>query len=119
MVTPRLLNGSVVGKAAVMPKSLWLGLFILVIAICVAFGVARDLYSRERGTVRGTVVEAETGSTSPKSPGLTPTKIRAKLANGEVVDVVTKETRAIAPGTEIEISERVTPWGQVWYKLKG
>ena len=101
-----------------MPKTLWLGLFIVVIAIGVAFGVARDLYSRDRGVVRGIVVDTDTGSTSPKSPGLTPTRIRAKLASGDIVDVVTSATRAYAPGSEIDIIERVTPWGLVWYKLK-
>ena len=101
-----------------MPKTFWLGLFILVLAVGVAFGVARDFYSRERGIVRGTVVETDTGSTSPKSPGLTPTKILAKLANGSVVDVATKSAKAFAPGSEIDIVELVTPWGLVWYKLK-
>ena len=101
-----------------MPKSLWLAFFITALAIGVAFGVARDLYSRERGVIKGIVVGTETGSTSPKSPGLTPTQIKAKLANGSIVDVATKETRTIANGAEIEIRELVTPWGLVWYKLK-
>lgn len=101
-----------------MPKAFWLGLFIVVLAIGVAFGVARDFYSQDRGVVKGVVVDSETGSTSPKSPGLTPTKIRARLAGGAVIDVATRETRAYTPGTEIDILERVTPWGLVWYKLK-
>ena len=93
-------------------------LFLALLAAAVALGIWRDLGSRERGVVRGIVVDSEPGGTSPKSPGLTVAKIKARLADGTIVDVATKQATGVSPGTEVELSERVTPWGVVWYKVK-
>jgi hypothetical protein len=93
-------------------------LFFAVLAIGIAFGVARDLYSFERSVVKGVVVDYNPGGTSPKSPGLTPASIKARLADGAIVTVATKEVTGPAAGSEIDITELVTPWGQIWYKQR-
>ncbi len=99
-------------------SKLKLTLFFALLAAAVALGIWRDLGSRERSVVRGIVIDSEPGGSSPKSPGITPAKIKARLPDGRTVDVATTSARSVTTGSEIEISERVTPWGVVWFKYK-
>jgi hypothetical protein len=95
----------------------WIVLFLLVLALGVAWGLARDLLSRERGTLIGigVVTSAETGMTSPKWLPMTPPRYKVRLADGRLVDVATTNVQSVPAGGQITITEWVTPWGQVWY----
>ncbi len=93
----------------------WVVLFLLVLALGVAWGLARDLFSRERGSLTGVVTDADLGRASPKWLPATPPRYKVRLADGRLVDVATTNAQSIAVGGEIAVTEWVTPWGQVWY----
>ncbi len=101
-----------------MSKALAIGLFFALLAVGVAFGVARDLYSRERGQLKGVVVAVDAGGQDFKSPAIRAPKLKVRLDDGQTVDVVTSQTVGIQSGETLTITELVMPWGQVWYKLK-
>jgi hypothetical protein len=102
-----------------MSKSFAIGLFLTLLAVGVMFGVARDVYSRERSVVKGTVTETDPGGAPNKSLPLRGPTMKVRLENGSIVDVAVTQTSGITTGQTVSISEMVMPWGQVWYKLKG
>jgi hypothetical protein len=93
-----------------------LALFMLVLLAGIAFGLGRDFYSTERGVVKGVVVSADAGGTEFKSQSARPPRFKVRLADGAVVDVATTNAKSVPNGGEIDVTELVTPWGQVWYK---
>ncbi len=94
---------------------LWIVLFLALLAAGIAWGLARDLFSRERGTLAGTVVSVDLGNATPKWFPATPPRFKVRLSDGRLVDVATRNPASISVGGEISITEWVTPWGQVWY----
>lgn len=102
-----------------MPKSVAIGLFLALLAVGVMFGIARDLYSRERGIVKGTVVDIAAGGAASKAQPLRGPCVKVKLADGNIVDVAVTGTSGLNVNQTVNVSEMVMPWGQVWYKLKG
>jgi len=93
----------------------WVILFFALLAVGIAFGLARDLLSREQGNSTGTVLSFDAGWPRPKWLPGTPPHFTVRLADGAVVSVATTDPRGAPPGSEIRITEWVTPWGQVWY----
>lgn len=93
-------------------------LFLVLLLAGVAIGLARDLYSRERGTLQGVVVGADPGGTEYKSAITRTPRYKVRLADDRVVDVATRDARKFPVGSAIVICELVTPWGQVWYKTR-
>ena len=100
------------------PKSVAITLFLALLVVAAAFGLARDLYSRERATLAGVVVDVEETRTTVKSPTINPPSLKVRLDGGATVAVAVKQTHGIKTGDTITVSEMVMPWGQVWYKLK-
>ncbi|MBS0232319.1 MAG: hypothetical protein JSR99_02415 [Proteobacteria bacterium] len=93
----------------------WVVLFLALLAVGVAWGLARDLFSRPRGTLTGTVVSIDPGNAVPKWLSAVPPRYKVRLPDGRVVDVATRNFRKVAVGAGISLTEWVTPWGQVWY----
>ncbi|MBK9078512.1 MAG: hypothetical protein WBP38_04885 [Hyphomicrobium sp.] len=101
-----------------MSKSLGIALFLALLLVGVAFGVARDLYSYERGQLTGDVVEVIRGERDNKSFAVRTPRLHVRLADGRTVYVAVTEPQLFKTGDTISLSEMVMPWGQVWYKLK-
>lgn len=93
----------------------WVVLFLVLLAAGVAWGLARDLFSREKGVLAGTVVGIDLGNPAPKWFPRTPPKYRVRLPDGRLVDAATKNPHSLAIGADISLTEWMTPWGQVWY----
>jgi hypothetical protein len=93
----------------------WVALFLLLLAVALAWGISRDLLSRKRGTLKGVVTALDTGRAVPKwfPPG--PPRFTVRLADGRLVGVATKTPHSAAVGNQIMVTEWVTPWGQLWY----
>jgi hypothetical protein len=102
-----------------MSKASAIGLFLALLAAGVMFGIARDVYSRERSVVKGTVTQTDPGGTSNKAQPLRGPCMKVRLESGAVVDVAVTGTSGFPAGKSVSVSEMVMPWGQVWYKLKG
>lgn len=96
----------------------WVALFLVLLAAGVAWGLARDLFSRQRGTLAGTVVSFDPGNAIPKWLPAAPPRYKVRLPDGRLVDVATKDARGVPAGGGISITEWVTPWGQVWYRQR-
>jgi hypothetical protein len=101
-----------------MPKVWMIGLFLALLAVGVMFGIARDLYSRERAVVKGTIVEIDAGGAASKAQPLRGPLVKVKLADGNIVDVAVTGTSGLNINQSVNVSEMIMPWGQVWYKLK-
>jgi hypothetical protein len=99
-------------------KSLAIALFLALLAVGAVFGLARDLYSRQRATLSGVVVNVEDMRQTVKSATMNTPSIKARLDDGTLINVAAKQTRGIKNGDTIDVTEMVMPWGQVWYKLK-
>ena len=95
-----------------------IGLFLALLAVGVMFGVARDLYSRERGVVQGMVVDIDAGGAASKAQPLRGPCVKVKLTDGTIVDVAVTGTSGLTANQTVSLSEMIMPWGQVWYKLK-
>jgi|SRR5690349_7679109 hypothetical protein len=93
----------------------WLVLFLTVLVAGVAWGLARDIFSRPRATRSGTVVSVDFGNPLPKWLPATPPRYKVRLDDGSLVDAATREPQRFAVGSAISLTEWVTPWGQVWY----
>lgn len=93
----------------------WIVLFLLLLAAGIAWGLARDLFSKPRAKLVGTVVSVDPGNAIPKWLPASPPRYKVRLTDGRVVDVATKNPRKVAVGDGIALTEWVTPWGQVWY----
>jgi hypothetical protein len=102
-----------------MGKTIAIGLFLLLLAVGVMFGVARDLYSRERAVLKGVVTETDAGGAASKAQPLRSPTMKVRLVDGSIIDVAVTQTSGIAVGQTVNVSEMVMPWGQIWYKLKG
>jgi hypothetical protein len=101
-----------------MSKTVAIGLFLLLLAVGVMFGLARDIYSRERSVQKGTVAESSPGGAANKALPLRGPSMKVRLENGSFVDVAVTQINGISIGQTVTVSEMVMPWGQVWYKLK-
>jgi hypothetical protein len=93
----------------------WLLLFVLLLAAGLASGLGRDLFSTERSTLKGVVQSFEAGTALPKWLPATPPRYKVLLLDGQIVNVATTSGAPVPIGSEIDITEWVTPWGQVWY----
>jgi len=102
-----------------MSKGLAITLFLILLAIGAAFGIARDLYSRERSVVKGVVIEIDRGGMDNKSQTARAPSLKVRLDSGSLVDVAVTQTSGMTAGQPVHIAEMVMPWGQVWYQIKG
>ena len=93
----------------------WMLAFFAVLAAGVAYGLASELLSTERGRVEGTVIDHRAGGTSFKSFGVDAARYKVRLAGGREVLARPGGGAVIAPGNPIALTEWVTPWGQLWY----
>jgi hypothetical protein len=93
----------------------WLLLFLFLLAAGIAWGLGRDILSTERSTLKGVVQGFEAGTALPKWLPATPPRYKVLLLDGQIVDVATTSGASVPIGSEIDITEWVTPWGQVWY----
>lgn len=93
----------------------WVVLFLALLAAGIAWGLARDLLSRENGQLSGTVVSFDPGRAVPKWFPPTPPRYKVRLPDGRIVDVATRNPQGLPAGSGISITEWMTPWGQVWY----
>lgn len=97
--------------------SIWMILFFAVLAAGVGFGIVRDVASTEQAVLDASVVK-----NAPDGPGYrwptTPPSIKAQLASNDIVDVATRGGTQPDIGSTVQIRQMLTPWGQVWYKLK-
>ena len=101
-----------------MLKTFAIGLFLALLAVGVMFGVARDLYSRERAVLKGVVTEADAGGAASKAQPLRSPTMKVRLEDSSIVDVAVTQISGISIGQSVDVVELVMPWGQVWYKLK-
>jgi hypothetical protein len=93
----------------------WIVLFLVLLAAGVAWGLGRDLFSRQRGMLVGVVTAVDPGNAIPKWFPSTPPRYTVRLPDGRIVDVAAKIPFSTPIGGDIAITEWVTPWGQVWY----
>ncbi len=93
----------------------WLVFFLTLLVAGIALGLARDLFSRQRGALSGTVIGVDLGNPLPKWFPATPPSYKVRLADDRLIDVATKTPHAVPLGGAISVTEWVTPWGQVWY----
>lgn len=101
-----------------MPKAMAIALFMALLVAGAMFGIARDLYSRERAVIKGTVVEIDAGGTANKSQSLRSPSLKVRLDSGSTVDVAITDVSGLTRGQEISVAEMLMPWGQVWHQLK-
>ena len=101
-----------------MLKTFAIGLFLALLAVGVMFGIARDLYSRERAVVKGVVIETDAGGAASKAQPLRSPTMKVRLEDNSIVDVAVTQISGIANGQTVDVAQMVMPWGQVWYKLK-
>jgi hypothetical protein len=85
--------------------------FLLLILAGLMFGLARDLYSIERGVVRGTVIEVNPSISMHKPSSLSTPNIKVRLADGAVAVAAAKQTVGLTAGAEIDVTEMIMPWG--------
>ena len=97
---------------------IWVVLFLLLLAVGIGFGVARDLLSRQQGTVVGIVTALDFGNPQPKWYPATPPHYPARLPDGRLVAVAAKTPLNIPVGASITLTEMMTPWGQIWYRQR-
>lgn len=93
----------------------WVILFLALLAAGVVWGLARDLFSRPRGTMVGIVTAVDPGNAIPKWFPATSPRYTVRLPDDRLVDVATRNPHSVPVGDNITITEWVTPWGQVWY----
>jgi len=96
----------------------WVVLFLLLLAVGIAFGIARDVASRARGTVVGVVTAINLGHALPKSFPPTAPGYTVRLPDGREVRVAAKTPLNIPVGASITLTEMMTPWGQIWYRQR-
>ena len=96
----------------------WVVLFLLLLAAGIAWGIARDLFSRPRGTVVGIVTAVDHGYPLPKWYPPTPPRYTARLPDGRLIQVAAKIPLNLTVGASITVTELMTPWGQIWYRQR-
>lgn len=99
-----------------MSRSFWITAFLLLIGLGLGFGILRDTTSKEQGLLDATVA-GNTSASGYRWP-TSPPSIKVRLNNGEIVDVATRGGTEPSVGHAVQIRAMLTPWGQVWYKLK-
>jgi hypothetical protein len=92
-------------------------LFLMLLIAGVAYGLMHDFGSRPRGIVRAIIVQADGAIFPHKAPSPTPLKLTAQLDDGKRVAVRTSQSKLPSLGSDVELTEMVSPWGQVWYQL--
>ncbi len=97
---------------------IWVVLFLLLLAVGIAFGVARDVLSRPQGTVLGIVTAIDLGHALPKSFPPTTPGYTVRLPDGQLVRVAAKIPLSLPVGASITLTELMTPWGQIWYRQR-
>lgn len=102
-----------------MSKTFVIGIFLGLLAVALAFGIARDLYSSERRVVTGEIIEIKPLRQDFKATLIRPPQLKVRLDDGTVVDAGTSSVAGLSLGAKISVSEMVMPWGQIWYRLKG
>ena len=100
-----------------MSKTFAICLVVAVLVGCLAFGVARDLYSTQRAKLTGEVVEVNAGAHDFKSSIVRAPSLTVKLSDGRIVHVATTSVASVQVGANVSVLEMATPWGQVWYQL--
>ena len=98
-------------------KSVAIAALLVVIAMGFVAALGRDFHSRERAVLDGIVVDVTQGGSDHKSPTPRLNRIEVRLADGRDVAITTGLPASATKGSTIRVSERVTPWGQVWYTL--
>jgi hypothetical protein len=93
----------------------WIVLFLLVLLAGLIWGLVHDFLSKEQATLKGIVTEIDFGRAPPKSFPANPPHLKVRLADGSLVTVATKNPGKVPVGSEIIVTEWVTPWGQLWY----
>jgi hypothetical protein len=101
-----------------MSKSVAIALFLALLFVGTALGVARDLYSHEQAQLSGEVVEVIAGDREHKSYAARTPRLKVRLTDGRTVYVVIAEARRFKASDIIALSEMAMPWGPIWYKLK-
>ncbi|PPC98774.1 MAG: hypothetical protein CTY31_12165 [Hyphomicrobium sp.] len=92
-------------------------LFLILLIAGVAYGLMHDFGSRPRGIVRAIIVQADSAKYPYKAPSPTPLKLTAQLVDGTHVLVRTSHSKLPSLGSDVELTEMVSPWGQIWYQL--
>ena len=100
-----------------MAKAVAIGVFLALLVTAAAFGVARDLYSREQAQLKGSVVAIKPIAQDFKSSLIRAPSLTIRLEDGRTVDVTVTDTAGIAAGVTVNVAEMVMPWGQLWYRL--
>lgn len=90
---------------------------LLAIAALVALSVYRSLFSIERAVLGATVIAFAPAPGRDSRNVHLPGEIKVKLSDGRVVTLQSTGELEFKPGTQIRVSERVAPWGEVWYRL--
>ena len=101
-----------------MPKTMAIALFMALLVAGAMFGIARDLYSRERAVIKATVIEADAGGSASKAQSLRSPSLKVRLDGGSIVDVAVTDISGLSAGQAVSVAEMLMPWGQVWYQLK-
>jgi hypothetical protein len=73
--------------------------------------------SRERAVHNGKVLTFTPAPGNEVRNILLPGDIAALLADGRTVRLQLNSADDMKTGTAIRVSERVAPWGEVWYRL--
>lgn len=92
-------------------------LVLLAAAMLIAASVRRSVVSRERAVVDAHVVrfEPQPGDEARNLPfGGT---LTSRLADGRTIAIDVPADIALKPGAAVRLSERIAPWGEVWYRL--
>jgi hypothetical protein len=76
----------------------WVVLFLLLLLAGIAWGLARDIFSRERRALSGTVVAIDLGSAVPKWLTPTPPRLKVRLQDGTLIDVAAKNPPGASMG---------------------
>lgn len=96
------------------PQKIVVVLVLLAAAMLIAAAVRRSVVSRERAVVDAHVV-TQPGDEARNLPlGGT---LTSRLADGRTIAIDVPADIALKPGAAVRLSERIAPWGEVWYRL--
>lgn len=101
-----------------MSKAVAIAVLLGLLVVGIAFGVARDLYSREARVLEGEIVTIKPPTKDFKSAIVSSPRLKVRLDDGVTVDVSTASVTGLSTGQRIAVSEMVMPWGQIWYVVK-
>lgn len=92
----------------------------IVLAVLIAFvvaSVARTVLSRERAQFDGKVSAVLRVPNNDARNTPLPDDLSVLLSDGRTVTVQAGRGSDFKKGAAVRISERVAPWGEVWFKL--